>query len=107
MLNSGTSKSDHILTIGKPSKDQKGLGFVGVTSRSKIVFVKGSDSQKFATSLSSVKTNVAKNRKIVSNFGSKGKKFIPIYHFCGVQMYIRPRCFTMMSFVKNHSMIPF
>ena len=107
MLNSGTSKLEHILTIGKPSRDQRGLGFVGETSGSKTMFVKGFDSQNVATLVSSMKINVATNRKTVSNFDSKDKKFILICHFCGVKEHIRPRCFTMMSFVKNHSMIPF
>ena len=48
-----------------------------------------------------VKNNVGTNHKIVSNFGSKDKKFIPICHFYGFKGHIRPRCFNMMSFVKK------
>ena len=54
-----------------------------------------------------VTTNVATNRKTVSNFGPKGKKFVPICYFSGVKRYIRPRYFTMINFVKNHYMISF
>ena len=107
MLNSGTSKLLHILTIGKLRKDQRGLAFVGETSGSKIVFVKGSDSQNVVTSIPSMKTNVATNCKTVSNLGSKDKKLIPIFHFCGVKEHIRPKCFTLRSFIKNDSMTPF
>ena len=58
MLNSDTSKLEHILTMGKSNRDQRGLGFVGETSGSKTVFVKGSNSQNVATSMPYVKTNV-------------------------------------------------
>ena len=41
MLNSGSSKLDHILLVRKASRDQRGLGFIGEASKSKTVFVKG------------------------------------------------------------------
>ncbi|EXB90374.1 hypothetical protein L484_004877 [Morus notabilis] len=40
MMNSGTSKLDHILTMGKANGDHYGLGFSGKGSTSKTVFVK-------------------------------------------------------------------
>ena len=54
------------------------MGFIGETFGSKTILVKGFDSQKIATLMPSVKTNIATNHKIVSTFGLKGKKFIPI-----------------------------
>ena len=46
--------------------------------------------------------HVATHHKSVAS-GSTGKhgKFIPTCHFCGIKGHIRPRCFTMMNFLKN------
>ena len=44
ILNYGTSKLDHIVTLGKPNKDKKGLGYKCEKSESKTMFVKGSTS---------------------------------------------------------------
>ncbi|GMN59829.1 hypothetical protein TIFTF001_028927 [Ficus carica] len=41
MLNFGIAKLDHILSIGKSSRDHHGLGYTGDSSSSKIVFVRG------------------------------------------------------------------
>ncbi|GMN44885.1 hypothetical protein TIFTF001_014087 [Ficus carica] len=41
MLNSGMAKLDHILSIGKSSGDHHGLGYMGESSSSKTMFVKG------------------------------------------------------------------
>ena len=103
MLNFGTSKLEHALTIGKHNRDQRGLSFVSETSGSKTMFIKGSDPMNVVTSVAYVTkiTNLATDRKTVSNFGSKSKKFVPICHFCGIKVHIRPRCFTMMIFLKN------
>lgn len=42
MLNSGTNKLDHILSLGKSSDDRHGLRYAGESTTSKIVFVKES-----------------------------------------------------------------
>ena len=54
-------------------------------------------------------TNVATCRKTTSQLDSKGKsqRFICTCHFCGIRGHIRPRCFTLMNFVKYHYMVLF
>ena len=124
MLNSGTDKLNHILSVGKSSSDHKGLGFEGEHSNSKTVFVKSSVSNSFAGTSADVVTQkpyvttqnkiaspsqVTGNRADVATYlksaasGSTGKhgKFIPTCHFCGVKGHIKPRCFTMVNFLKN------
>ena len=71
------------------------------------MFVKGSYPQNVSTFVHSVTTNVVINRKTESNFGPKDEKFILSCHFYDVKEHIRPRCFTMMNFVKNHYIIHF
>ncbi|PON99332.1 hypothetical protein TorRG33x02_048750 [Trema orientale] len=69
MLNSGTSKLDHILSVGKTSSDHKGLGFKGEHSNSKTVFVKNSVSNFGAGTSADVATQksyVAIQNKITS-----------------------------------------
>ena len=102
MLILGTSKLDHILPLGKPNRDVRGLDFVDEMFGFKILFVKGFDPTNVTKT-----TNVATNSKTLINFDPKGKKFFPICYFCDVKGRIRPRCFTMMNFVENHYMIPF
>ena len=49
MLNSGTTKLDHILTIGKSSGDYAGLGYGGQSSGTKNMFVKASQERKMGS----------------------------------------------------------
>ena len=126
MLNLGTDKLDHILSVGKSSSDHKGLVFKGEHSKSKTVFVKSSVSNSGAgTSIdvaiqkpyvttqnkitspvignrTDVATHVATHQKSAAS-GSTGKydKFVPTCHFCGVKGHIKPRCFTLINFLKN------
>ena len=51
IFNLGTSKLDHVLILGKSSKNQRRLSVVGEMSRSKSMFVKGFDLVNIATSL--------------------------------------------------------
>ena len=44
MLNSRSSKLDHILSIGKAAGDQAGLGYIGTRSDLKTIFVQATNS---------------------------------------------------------------
>ncbi|PON99959.1 hypothetical protein TorRG33x02_043770, partial [Trema orientale] len=69
MLNSGTDKLNHILSVGKSSSDHKGLRFEGEHSNSKTVFVKSSVSNSFAGTGADVVTQklyVTTHNKIAS-----------------------------------------
>ena len=46
MMNSGTTKLDHILSMGKASCDRHGLGYTSECSTSKTVFVKETPAPK-------------------------------------------------------------
>ena len=85
MINSGTSKLDHILALGKSRKDQRELGFTGEASRSKNVFVKGfSPPAIAATELPAAKTTIfATHRNAVTQSDRRGKfqTFVPTCHF--------------------------
>ena len=72
MMSPGTSKLEHILSMGKASGDHHGLGYTGECSTSKTIFVKGHASLE---PLPVVKKNV-------SEFRPQCSKFIPICHYC-------------------------
>ena len=117
MLNNGTSKLDHLITIGKSFDDHSGVGYKDESSGIKTAFVKsrllddsvnGSYNKPVMKSVateskSTVKQSVATG-KSVKNSGQKrkGKVFVPIFHFCGAKGHTRPRCFTLMNFLENH-----
>ena len=108
LLNNGSNKLDHLITTGKPFGDDSGIEYKGDSSSSRIVFVK---SGLLDNSLNNaVKNPIVKSiatmqfvttGKIVRNpmKNQKDKMFVPICNFCVVKGHIRPRCFTMMSFL--------
>ncbi|KAG7579060.1 Zinc finger CCHC-type [Arabidopsis thaliana x Arabidopsis arenosa] len=79
MLNNGTSKLDHILTMGRVGHQPQGLGYKGNDSSSKTVFVSGGRLE-----------GTSKTHKNQQEFS---KPFRPICHHCGEIGHIRPRCF--------------
>ena len=87
MMNSGTQKLDHILSLGKSSSDHHGLGYQhGKDSNSQGVFVKASSQ---TTSPPIVKLTYLQKGKTVAHslpiHQGKNNKFIPICHFCHVK----------------------
>ncbi|XP_024030940.1 uncharacterized protein LOC112094406 [Morus notabilis] len=78
IMNSGTTKLDHILSIGKASGDRHGLGYIGESSTSKKVFVKKTSAPKPPTSSS---------KKTIISF-PRHKKFVPTCHYCNLPGYI-------------------
>jgi len=91
MMNSGTSKLDHILSIGKASGDRHGLGYIGESSTSKTVFVKKMPAPKPPTS-SSKKVTISSPRH---------RRFVPTCHYCGIHGHIRPRCYKYFNALKK------
>ena len=91
MMNSGTSKLDHILSIGKVSGDRHGLGYIGENSTSKTVFVKKTPAPKPPTS-SSKKVTISSPRH---------RRFVPTCHYCGIHGHIRPRCYKYLNALKK------
>ncbi|XP_019093255.1 PREDICTED: uncharacterized protein LOC109129457 [Camelina sativa] len=97
MLNNGTEKLDHILTIDKT--DKCGLGYEGKVSKSdpgfvssgKITFASGIVSE---TALKSA-SKTASETVFVKEQNTPRNVFRPVCHHCGVVGHIRPRCFRL------------
>ena len=85
MLNSGSAKLDHILSLGKLSGDHHGVGYTGECSTSKIVFVKGLSTPEFSSLFGK------KSRPTLPRH--KPKRFVPTSHYCSLLGHIWPRCF--------------
>ncbi|KAL9285620.1 putative transcription factor interactor and regulator CCHC(Zn) family [Arabidopsis thaliana] len=118
MLNNGTKKLGHILSIGKT--DKCGLGFKGNPSKSDPVFVYGG---KITSASGTVKetatvaeiasdtrtdsrtdTETASGTRKVQKLQSEPRRvFRPVCHHCGVVGHIRPRCFRLLR-EKNRLM---
>ena len=103
MLNSGTTKLDHILSMRQTSK--QGLKFTETTNitttRPKTMFVKASVTNNvtttskivFATTVAkTVNTHFFGNNSTTSLFNGK-KRFVPICHFCNRPGHIQSKCF--------------
>ena len=60
--------------------------------------------QSIATeSKSTVKQSVVIDKSVsYSKQKRKGKICVHVCHFCGVKVHIRPRCFTLMTFLENN-----
>ena len=110
MLNSGTTKLDHILSMGQTGK--QGLGFIETTNiaatKPKTKFVKASVTNDVATTSQTVSTTTA-TKTVNTRFSGKNsttslfsgkKKFVPIYHFCNRPDHIRPKCFEYQNTFK-------
>ncbi|XP_024028691.1 uncharacterized protein LOC112093781 [Morus notabilis] len=91
MMNSGTTKLDHILSIGKASCDRHGLGYTVECSTSKTVFVKETHASEPRTTL---------NKKVIIS-PPRRKRFVPICHYCGLAGHIRPRCYKYLNALKR------
>ena len=91
MMNSGTTKLDHILSMGKASCDRHGLGYTSKCSTSKTVFVKETPAPKPQI--------VPSKKGIISP--PRCKKFVPICHYCGLIGHIRPRCYKYLNALKR------
>ena len=80
LLNSGTTKLDHLLSQQRTSSDHTGLGYMGESSGRKLAFVKATNKSdvsheqntKERPGMKSVTNSVAAKRK--------QKHFVPIYH---------------------------
>ena len=103
LLNNGTSKLDHLITIGQSFGDHNCVGYKGKSSGSKTIFVKSGlldDSINVSVKKPIVKSVATENNSIVkqsvatgksmsnSRQKRKGKIFVPICHFCGVKGHI-------------------
>ena len=103
MLNTGTDKLDHILTIGKPSGEHHGLGFTGKNLSSKTVFVKeGSGAvpqQKIKTFTATIENPVKNSAGIAVK--NHRRMNVPICHYCGRKGHIRLRCFQYLSDIRK------
>ena len=90
MLNSRTTKLDHILNIGQSMNNQNGIGFSdvidSVATKSKTVFVKAIPTP----------INPLMSGKIVRPpmLEVKVKRFVPICHFCNMPGHIHPKYFV-------------
>ena len=102
---------DHLITTSKSFGDHSDIGYKGETSGSKTIFINSGlldDSLNVSVKKSAVKSVATKQsiaiNKSVSDVRQKqvNKSFIPICHSCRVRGHIRPRCFTLMSFMENH-----
>ena len=87
MMNSGTHKLNHILSLGKSSSDHHGLRYQhGKDSNCHSVFVKASSQ---TSSPPIVKLTYLQKGKTVAHslpiHQGKNNKFIPICHFCHVK----------------------
>ena len=117
LLITDTSKLDHLITSGKSFGDHSGVGSKGESFGTKTVFVKSGlldDSVNVSINKSSVKSVATESKSVVkqsvvtgksvsdSRQKRKGKNFVPICNFCGVKCHIRPRCFTLMTFLENN-----
>ena len=118
MLNNGTKKLGHILSIGKT--DKCGLGFKGNPSKSDPVFVYGGkitsasgtvkETATVAEIASDTRTDsrtdtetTSGTRKVQKLQSEPRRVFRPVCHHCGVVGHIRPRCFRLLR-EKNRLM---
>ena len=104
MLNSGSSKLDQILTVGKAASDRVGLGYTGESSGSKTVFVPAAQVKKLEVVRKNsgthsrtyirtpVKKVVEKNTGSHSRICTKtpSRKWIPTCHYYKRIGHIRP-----------------
>ncbi|KAH7691999.1 Zinc finger CCHC-type protein [Dioscorea alata] len=93
-MNKGKAKLDEMLSIGRPSKVKKGIGYVGETSSAKtecsrVTFVKSTAQQK-------EKQVKAKKERI---------KEVPTCFHCGEIGHIRPKCNKLKEDLKNGRVI--
>ena len=110
LLNLGSSKLDHILSMGQTSK--QGLGYTETTNNAattpKTVFVKAGVTSDVTTTSKIVSATTA-TRIVNTHFSgnnsttspSKGKRrFVPICHFCNRPSHIRPKYFEYQNTFK-------
>ena len=97
MINSGNSKLDHILSLGKAVGDHAGLGYTGTRFDPKTIFVQATNSfnPQEAKKQKSKITNMKFEEK------SLKRKWIPRCHHCNHLGHIRPHCFTYLVDLKK------
>ena len=108
---------DHLITIGNSFGDRSGVGDKGESFGTKTVLIKSgllADTidvpnnkpiiKSIATESKSVVQQSVATGKLAKIYGQKRKckNFVPVCHFYGVKGHIRPRCFTLMNFLKNN-----
>ena len=103
MLNSGSTKLDHILSMGQTNK--QGLRFTETTNtvatRPKTMFLKASVASDVATTSQTVSVTTAA-KTVNTHFSGKNsttslfngkKRFVPICHFYNRPGHIQSKCF--------------
>ena len=93
MLNSGSSKLDHILSLGKAIGDHAGLVYIGTISDPKTIFVQAPNSfnPQEAKKWKSKIPNMKFDEK------SLKRKWIPRFHYCNHLGRIRPPLFYLLG----------
>ena len=105
MLNPGSTIFEKIQKSGQTN--HAGLGYVPnqPVSNTTNSFVSGRTVSTSQVSVSTAKHSVVTEKKQhgkFDNFKGKGRRFIPICHFCGVKGHIRPKCITMHNMFKSN-----
>ena len=95
MLNSGSSKLDQILTVGKVAGDHMGLGYKGESSSTKTIFVPAAKVEKPEMNQKKTRTQSG------TRSSAPGKKWVPVCHYCERVGHIRPRCFQYLADLRK------
>ena len=95
MLNSGSSKLDQILTVGKVAGDHMGLGYKGESSSTKTIFVPAAKVEKPEMNQKKTRTQSG------TRSSAPGKKWVPVCHYCERVGHIRPRCFQYLANLRK------
>ena len=99
MLNFGSSKLDHILSLGKAVGDHAGLGYTGTRSDQKTIFAKATNS--FNPQEAKKQNSEISNMKFEEK--SSKRKRIPRCHYCNHLGHIRPHCFIYLENLRKKS----
>ena len=99
MLNFGSSKLDQILSLGKVAGDHAGLGYTGIRSYPKTIFVQATNS------FNPQEAKKQKSEILNMKFEEKSlkRKWIPRCHYCNLLGHIRPHCFTYLADLRKMS----
>ena len=95
MLNSGSSKLDQILTVGKVAGDHMGLGYKGESSSTKTIFVPAAKVEKPEMNQKKTRTQSG------TRSSAPVKKWVPVCHYCERVGHIRPRCFQYLANLRK------
>ena len=123
MLNSGSSKSDEILSAERTEKEHFGLGYTGQTGRCHTIFVKrtssGANEEKDVKgkrpATTPIRTPVVMTTQRTSGVPlggtpSRGRRrnWVSICHYYNKRGHIRPRCFQFFTDLRraNQQRVP-